>query len=177
MGTTPLGIVYPESTANTQLWTHFQTMADDVDGLIDTDRDLRDAAFSSYTPSITGSTSGTWTAGNATFNSYYFRLGRLVFVWGEIVCGTTTSITAVTSGSLHFSLPVASKASHSAVVGIANAIDASVPTRIVCTARWESTTKISMMQTSGSFIANNTATWATSDSFGWQIVYEAASAP
>lgn len=31
MGTTTRGYVYPASTADTQLWTHFQTLADDID--------------------------------------------------------------------------------------------------------------------------------------------------
>jgi len=34
MPTTPRGIEYPASTAHTRLWEHFQTLADDVDGLL-----------------------------------------------------------------------------------------------------------------------------------------------
>lgn len=36
MGTTGLGIEYPDSTDHTRLWEHFQTMADDIDALITT---------------------------------------------------------------------------------------------------------------------------------------------
>ena len=34
MGTTPEGITYPDSTAHTRLWEHFQQLAEDVDDLI-----------------------------------------------------------------------------------------------------------------------------------------------
>lgn len=178
MGTTGLGIVYPDNGDHTRLWEHFETLADDVDGLIDTDRDARDAATSSYTPVITGSTSGTATLSSSTIIGAYIRRGRMVRVWVEITLAGSPSITGSTNGTLLFSLPVAAKSSHAQHVGSGIVLDASPSARYVTAVQLNGTTTVLMVRAdTGATIAHNTITYAAGDSLRFECEYEAASAP
>lgn len=179
MPDTTLGITYPASTDHTRLWEHMQTMADDVDGLIDTDRDARDAAWTSYTPSIVGSSGGTWTAGNATIACAYHRLGRRVRIQGRITFGSTTVVSGLT-GSFRVSLPSGVPAVGIArpLFGVGDIVDTSVPARWTYVIQLDQTTSFAMMRYDGTFAAAaSPMTWANGDILDFYGEYESASAP
>lgn len=180
MPDTTLGITYPASTDHTRLWEHFQEMAEDVDGLIDDDRDSRDAASSSWTPVITGSTSGTWVAGGTTILANYIRQGRLVHFWIDLALGASVSITGATAGSMIISLPVTAAATNPAHVGSGLLIEGSGG-RWVTAVEMNTTTTVVMVQAdTGALINNqtpNSNVWADGDSIRLSGTYEAASAP
>lgn len=177
MPTTALGIAYPSLTDDVRPPEDMQALAEDVDGLITTDRTARDAATSSYTPVITGSTSGTASLSSSTIIGAYIRRGRMVKVWVDIALAGSPSITGSTSGTLLFSLPVAAKSSHAQHVGTGIVLDASPVARYVCSAELNGTTTILLLRAdTGATIAHNTITYAAGDSLRFCIEYEAASA-
>jgi hypothetical protein len=160
-----------------------QALAEDVDTLIAADRTARDAAGTSYTPVITGSTSGTATLSTSTINAFYLRRGRMVKVMGTITLAGTPSITGSTSGSLLFSLPVAAKSGYTMPgqnIGTGGVFDASPVARYIGNAYLETTTKFFIVNAAtGSTIQNNTpiTVLAVGDILSWSVEYEAASAP
>lgn len=63
------------------------------------------ADWTAWTPTITG-----WTAGNATIQAYYKKIGKLVHIEARFQVGSTTTVaTAASSNTLVFSLPVQAK--------------------------------------------------------------------
>lgn len=105
MGTTSLGITYPESGDHTRLWEHFETMAEDVNGLIDTTQQEFEGAWTSYTP-VWSATAGAPAVGNGSITGAYKRVGNIVHVRVVLVLGSTSTIG---SGAYRISLPVAAK--------------------------------------------------------------------
>jgi hypothetical protein len=179
MPDTTLGITYPPSTDHSRLWEHFQELAEDVDTLIAADRAARDAAWTSYTPTITGSTSGTWTQGNGTVTAAYHRDGRKVTVQGTIVFGSTSSFASIV-GSLRVSLPsgVAAVGTSRPLFGAGDIIDTSASARWTYVLRIDTTTTFTLMRYDGAFAApTSPMTWATGDTLDFWGVYESASAP
>lgn len=177
MPDTTLGITYPSLTDAPQGPAQMQTLAQDVDTLISADRTTRDAAWTLYTASITGTTAGTWTSTSATISTWYTRRGRTVIVNGDITFGSTTSVASLT-GSLQISLPVTARATVPSHVGSGLLIDASPTTRNMCAVQLQSTSTIILVKYDGT-IATATApwTWAQSDVIRFQAIYESASAP
>lgn len=176
--TTGQGITYPISTDTVHLTDDLATMANSVDSQLATDRALRDGTWTLYAPDITGSAGGTWTKGTATVSVYYMRMGRTVFVNGEIVMGSTTSFAAI-SGSFILNLPFAARNNIPGHVGSGHAIDASPTAREVLACRLNSTTHVF-------FIIGNTGstvqtaapwTWAQSDILAFQLIYDTTSTP
>jgi hypothetical protein len=182
MPDTTLGITYPSLTDAPEGPAQMQTLATDVDTLIAADRTARDAAWTLYTPTITGATAGTWTAGTATISTYYKRIGRTVFLQGRITWGSTTSLAGV-SGSLRVSIPggitpASGAAGQRSLVGVGAAIDASASSRMICGALIESGGTISLMRYDGTFIQPTIPfTWATGDILDFEATFESTAAP
>lgn len=173
MGTTSLGIVYPESTANTQLWTHFQTMAEDVDDAIQDTIDYRDGAWSTYTPTMAGATSG-GTIGNASVTSRYKLLGaKTCYVNQLIIWGSTTS---AGTGAITLTLPFTARSTSPAYIGTMWAIDVSPTARVPCGIALDTTSRVAFVRMStGSFVdATSAFTWTTSDQMHLAYTYELA---
>ena len=105
MGTTSLGIVYPDSTAHTRIWEHLETLADDVNGLLVTIKAAYEGAWSSYTPAWT-STGTAPALGNGTLTGAYERVGNTVSLRAVLTLGSTST---VGTGTYRLSLPVAPK--------------------------------------------------------------------
>src|SRR5690349_13115557 len=82
MGTTTRGYVYPDSTSDTQIWAHMQTLADDIDADVQTVSDAQkiDAGFAQLT------------ADSSTFGST--ESGALLTVNCDFVNGYEYIITA-----------------------------------------------------------------------------------
>ena len=177
MPTTTLGITYPSSTSSVRVYQDIQQAATDTDTLISADRTKRDAAGSTYTPSITGSTSGTYTLGNGTWSARYIRLGRMVFVWGDLTVGSTTSFAAV-SGTFLITLPVTAQGTAPSTIGTGFLFDSSTATRQTTTAQINTTTTFLMAYSAVGGLVNNAApwAWATSDLIRFQLMYEASTA-
>lgn len=179
MPDTTLGIAYPSLTDAPEGPAQMQALAEDVDGLIAADRTARDAAWTSYTPTITGSTSGTWTQGNGTVTAAYHRDGRRVTVQGTISFGSTSSFASVV-GSLRVSLPsgVAAVGTTRPVFGVGDIIDTSASSRWTYVLRIDTTTTFTLMRYDGAFAApTSPMTWANGDALDFWGVYESASAP
>jgi hypothetical protein len=154
-------------------------MADDVDAAIQAVITARDAAWTSYTPTITGTTSGTWTQGNGTVSAAYKRNGRDTIVQGSISFGSTSSFASIV-GSLRVSLPsgVAASGTSRPLFGAGDIIDASPATRWTYVLRIDTTTTFTMMRYDGTFAsATSPMTWASGDALDFWGIYEAASAP
>lgn len=179
MPDTTLGITYPTLTSTVQPAADMQALAEDVDTLITADRAKRDANLSTWTPSITGSTSGTWTAGASTLNATYFRLGRLVWAWMDIALGSGVSVSGAITGSMLVSVPVAMKGGIPSHVGTGILLDASTSGRWVVVAEYNNTATVVLVRAdTGGIIGNQTpaaANWASGDSFRLQLCYETGS--
>lgn len=132
-------------------------------------------AWQSWAPTL----SGGWLNGNGVWTAHYAKLGKLVFVRARFVVGSTT-----TKGTnLQISLPVTAAVNQSTVVATTQGFCTAggVNTNIL----WgylSGTTTVTLFAigSAGTYInrANVTATvpatWATSDDFVYNIVYEAA---
>lgn len=113
---TSKGIRYPEPTDNTQIWTHIQNCASDVDGLLipaATVTTLTSAigAWTSYTPSWSTSTGNATPAlGNATIDAKYVQIGQTVLGRIDITFGSTTNFgtSPTTNDNWQFGVPVPS---------------------------------------------------------------------
>jgi hypothetical protein len=90
MPTTTLGITYPASTDNVQLWTHLQQLAEDADGLIGDDRDRLDVLED---PGLTALTlqNGWVSWGSGFLAPSYTKVGSLVKLNGLAGGGAKTS--------------------------------------------------------------------------------------
>lgn len=106
MGTTALGIRYPQSTSSYVPSTDMQNAATDLDGLITADRVRLSAletrpAWTSYTP--VWSSSGTQpTLGNGSLTGAYNQQGSMITVRIHLTLGSTST---VGTGAYRFTLP------------------------------------------------------------------------
>jgi hypothetical protein len=186
VGTTPLGIVYPDSTSHNRIWEHAETLATDVDDLITADRAKRDVVSGTYTPSITGSVSGTWVAGASTISGRYLRLGRMVFVWVDITLGASVSISGACDGTLICSLPVTAARVTPAHCGSGfvsrgaggrwvTAVELNTTSNCIFVLAASGSTLVagSLLSTDGTPNGN---VWASTDVLRFECMYEAASA-
>lgn len=138
--------------------------------------------WSTYTPALTGTTSG-GTVGNGTITGRYTQLGDLVIVMISLVWGSTTSAGV---GSAQMSLPVTARATTPGMVGTATLLDASggangrySPSGV----QLQSTTTCIMIAGGAGGVATNIGslvsatvpqTWTTSDEWRYHLAYEAA---
>lgn len=182
MPDTTLGITYPSLTDQPRGPEQMQAIAEDVDTLIAADRTARDSAWTLYTPTITGATSGTWTQGTATVSCYYKRIGRVVIAQGRITWGGTTSVGSV-SGAFRLSLPpgvtaVGGTTGLRSLCGTGIIIDASASSRSVCVALLDTTAAFTLMKYEGTFVqAAIPFTWASGDILDFLVTFESTSAP
>lgn len=85
MGTTDLGIIYPDSSGSGETWEHFSTLATTIDSAIGSG-----GTFQSWTP--------TWSDGPSNFGAggtnegYYVQVGDLVFAAFRWELGTAPVI-------------------------------------------------------------------------------------
>lgn len=93
---------YPASTDNTEIWTHIQNLADDVDADVTA---TWGASWTDYSSSlsITGSTTSP-TKGNSTYSARYIHLTESTVRY--VVSVTIGSSFSVGSGVYFFSMPV-----------------------------------------------------------------------
>ena len=127
-----------------------------------------------YTPTFTN-----MTIGNATIRFRYSQIGKIVVVQGDVVFGSTTSI----SGIPVISLPVtaSSLTAPSTQLGGAYAEDAGI-TGYPLMMRLNSSTSINVLAfgAAGTYVnstpvaSNVPFTWGTNDLFRFTITYEAA---
>lgn len=170
--TTNNGWTYPTSTDLVKDGaTAIQTLADGIDtstgkGLI---------AWQTWAPTL----SGGWLNGNGTWSAAYAQLGKTVFVRAKFTVGSTT-----TKGTnMIISLPVTAAANQTNVIATTTgfATSGGVNTNLI----WgylSGTTTVTMfaLNASGTYLTRSTisatvpATWATSDDFVYNLVYEAA---
>jgi len=172
MPTTPnRGYRYPASTDNTQIWTHIQNTATDID----TDMAAQLAAWSTYVPVWTSNGTAP-SLGNGTITGRYKQFGKTVIVTIKIVFGSTSTFG---TAAYFFSLPVAANGLND-FVGSAYMRDTSGTSSghytgisLVTAA---SPTVITAYEASGHTQLWSTipVTWVSTDFFEFTIVYEAA---
>jgi hypothetical protein len=64
-----------------------------------------DSDWTAWTPTVTG-----WTAGNATIQAYYKKVGKIVHIEARFQVGSSTTVATLASGdTLVFSLPLQAK--------------------------------------------------------------------
>lgn len=101
MPTTDHGLVYPDSSGSTNLWEHFQQLANSVETALDTYE-----TWTSWTPAwVTSGSSGGFTSvgGSGTNQGFYSRIGNLVHAEFRI---ELASGFATDSGTFTLTLPV-----------------------------------------------------------------------
>lgn len=103
MPDTPLGITYPASSGNCNLWEHFEALATDADTVIQALKDALEAPWTEYTPDWTTDLIDP-TIGNGTLIGRYRKIGRTVDMVAQCVVGSTTN---VGQGYYALSLPFA----------------------------------------------------------------------
>lgn len=160
MGTTPLGIAYPDASspiANLQL--HLKQLADSVDAILG-------GPWSTYVPTIAGIT-----IGNGTVVGRYRAVGKTVDYSVTIVLGNTSSVTNI----IFFSPPVAPRSMQDrSPVGAVVLGDASTGARRIWFAAGGGTS-FAINDSSGAVASNtNPWTWATGDFIEVRGTYEAA---
>lgn len=128
-------------------------------------------SWSTYTPTLTGTTSG-GTVGNGTITGRYIRLGDLVIAMVNLTWGSTTSMGV---GSGQISLPVSARATDPGHAGHGLLIDASGG-RIPCSWEFQTVDKCIAVRTSDGGIMTSSVpwTWTTSDIIRATFTYEAA---
>jgi hypothetical protein len=135
-------------------------------------------AWTAYTPTL----GGTGTLGNGTLTGYYEKIGRTVRARALLTIGSTT----VLSGNLSLSLPFAQSSNLGAAavmpIGTAHAVDASVgsASRTGGTALFASSGAAAIVFDRSATGANSWSSsfpwlWATGDTLGIAVEYEAAS--
>jgi hypothetical protein len=77
---------YPASTANTNLWEHFEELAEDIDA----DVQLIHNGWADYISDFEAQ-SGSSTIGNAVVLTRYKQVGKTVHVAGKFTWGTTSN--------------------------------------------------------------------------------------
>lgn len=113
-------------------------------------------------------------AGNASVNAgRYWKIGKLVIVWIDLVWGNTTSI----SGSVSVGLPVNAAVAQNHVVGHGEALDAGTA-RYGLSVRLTAATAAAIAADNGTSLVAVTSTapftWTTSDELRLVFMYEAA---
>lgn len=170
MGSTTLGIPYPDSGSNYHPHTDMAALAAAVDTLIA----AAPGAWASYVP--VWSSSGTAPAlGNGTLTGRWVQIGKTVHAAVKLVAGSTTTFG---TGGYSFTLPVAA-ATNVDRSGSANLTDASagggghyVGTTLISTGTptvftvFEATTHAQLVP------AGPAAAWAVSDSWTFSLTYE-----
>lgn len=131
-----------------------------------------DDAWISYTPTWTN-----LTVGNGTNNFAYKQIGKIVFVRGQFIFGSTSSI----SGAVSVSLPVTAKSfTVKHALGTAYFEDLGIA-GYVGGVFWLSTTTIDIrvFNASGTYTVNSSLsstipfTWGTNDHISFNFIYEA----
>lgn len=179
-GTTPLGSVsYPHDDHHRALGVAVEAIETQIVG-----------AYTSYTPTLTGSSSNPTLGSGSSATGYYKRLGRMVFGYCTVAFGT--SGVAAGSGYYGLLLPVA-PVNRDQPIGIGYCYDNSDNNRFVVAAAavspyyWSAATAkaiIVVTNVAGAGIGTGANpvgaavpwTWAASDSISLQFNYEAAAA-
>lgn len=135
------------------------------------------SAWASWTPAWTNVT-----IGNATVSGKYVQIGKTIIARLSVIWGNTTSA----SGSIVFSLPVTSATyggtANVGYIGYGTAYDVSAGVVYDTDITLPSTTTAGVIAkaANGTWVTNATvsntspATWANTDEWNWNLVYEAA---
>jgi hypothetical protein len=132
--------------------------------------------FTSYTPTVTG-----WTLGNGTVAGRYSVNGQTVFLYGNFIFGSTSSVPA--SGTLTITLPVAVDGFAAPLIGNANFYDLSAGVNVagVCETVGTSTATMKWFDPETAPLAVRAEAWntgttmpftfATGDYVWWAMTY------
>lgn len=129
-------------------------------------------AWTSYVPTLNGVT-----IGNGSVTGSFSQVGKTVFAKGQIVFGTTTSVT----GTIGFSLPVTAAATSVGKTNTIRALDQGTNTFIV-SGFYATTTRVDLYaigtaSTYAGWVATSSTvpfTWANTDVIEYALTYEAA---
>jgi hypothetical protein len=124
------------------------------------------AASESFTPTITGSTSGSVTIGNGTFTGNYFRIQKLVVVFYQLTWGSTTTTTCV--GDWIFSVPFTASRGN----GVGRILDSGTAFYRLVAVTGSNACRLQATDSGGSVSNTNPMTWATNDTLSLTFTYE-----
>lgn len=124
------------------------------------------AAWTSYTPTLTNIT-----LGNGTVVARYLQIGKTITVSFLFTAGSTTTY----GGAFSVSLPVTAQAGN-ASLAVGGCLANPAGTRFACVAGLASTTTVSFALPGGGSVGSPSApgTWGTTSVMGFTITYEAA---
>lgn len=129
-------------------------------------------SFSTYTPSLTGSSSNPTLGSGATADGRYYQIGKLVVVHVDIKFGTSS---AAGSGTYSVSLPVSASTSIPfARVGSGLCRDDSASASYVTVASIATSSTVALFTDSGQVGAASPFAWGDSDFLRLVLMYEAA---
>ena len=122
--------------------------------------------WTSYTPAVAN-----MTVGNGTFSCQWKRIGTTVIYRGAFVLGSTS---AMTTNAAVISMPLPLRtATDRWTIGEGMVVDASTGQFFPVVSRPWSNNQFVLVTAAGWGVSNpNPFTWAVSDSFGWNLVYE-----
>jgi hypothetical protein len=124
--------------------------------------------FTPYTPTVAGATSG-GTLGNGTANADYMVVGNMCVIRLQLIFGSTTSFG---TGGATITLPIAADAIDPPDLGSGLLLDSSVPTRLICVAQLDTTSRFIMVTTAGAVVAGTVPwTWAVNDQVRLSLTY------
>ena len=129
---------------------------------------------STWSFSLTGATSGTFTLGNGTVSANYFRSGQWVDMWVRFTLGSTTSFASVL-GTFNFNLPVPTTMGNGTVVGYGEMTDSSTADRFTPVVMVEDANNVSLTITktaSGKVTNSNPWSWANGDTIRYSGRYK-----
>ncbi len=174
MGTTAnRSYPYPDSTSDTQIWDHFEALADAIDLDVLQLINEVEGGWNAYTPSWVASVNPAIV--NGTLAGKYRNAGRTVHFNIQITMGASTTYG---TGTWLIGLP-----SIGAVQGTspgyafsAHAIDTSATARYVLGCELDNTARVRLFVSGGSTMVGATApfTWATTDILRISGSYELA---
>lgn len=161
-GTRPTGsdrftgqIIYESDTTRQFMWNGTEWMY------------MTESVWTHHTPTYTG-----FTLGNGSHFGKYQRLGKTVIYQGRFFMGSTSSV----AGVFNLGLPVVSTALFEGQnIGTFACIDASGGTgaaRTGCMQLDSTSDAVALVATGGVVNTTTPFTWATSDEFRWQCMYE-----
>lgn len=124
------------------------------------------AAWTTYTPTLTGIT-----LGNGTVSAQYQQIGKTIRVQILFTAGLTTTY----SGNFSFSLPVtAISGYYGANSALGSAIVNPTGARTLASVVYSTTTTVVLISASGLVSATSPGTWTTTSGFGVTFEYQAA---
>jgi len=130
-------------------------------------------AYTAYTPTFAG-----FTVGNGTVNTRYTQVNKLVHFYGRVALGSTSAFT----GPLDITVPIAINAASAVLdtIGTCGAYNGSLLFYGAPINLFNTNIRCTFFNSAGTYVTNSDTsatvpfTWANTNLFFWNIIYESA---